>query len=100
MNIGLYAKAKGLGIIPKSPHVRTAAVLAVLSNLNLLRLHAKPPLRQNLCYHAMREDLAFAQLLQQRGGRRRLPAETENRIRSKGYRGFARIIDAKKKHLS
>ena len=42
-------------------------MLAVLSNLSLLRLHAKPPLRQNLCYHAMREELAFAQLLQQRG---------------------------------
>ena len=67
MNIGLYAKGKGLGIIPKSPHVRTAAVLAVLSNLSFLRLHAKPHLRQNLCYRAMREDLAFAQLLQQRG---------------------------------
>ena len=28
---------KGLGIIPKSPRVRTAAVLAILSNLNIRR---------------------------------------------------------------
>ena len=37
LNIGLYAKCKGLGIIPKSPGIRTAAVLAILSNLNIRR---------------------------------------------------------------
>ena len=37
LNIGLYAKCKGLGIIPKSPGIRTAAVLAILSNLNIHR---------------------------------------------------------------
>ena len=37
LNIGLYAKCKGLGIFPKSPCVRTAAVLAILSNLNIRR---------------------------------------------------------------
>ena len=42
LNIGLYAKCKGLGIIPKSPGIRTAAVLAILSNLNILRYNALP----------------------------------------------------------
>ncbi len=34
LNIRLRAKCKGLGIIPKSPRVRTTAVLAILPNLS------------------------------------------------------------------
>ena len=37
LNIRLRAKCKGLGIIPKSPRVRTPDVLAILSNLNVHR---------------------------------------------------------------
>ena len=36
----LRAKCKGLGIIPKSPRVRTAAVLANLPNPSFLRSNA------------------------------------------------------------
>ena len=45
LNIRLRAKCKGLGILPKSPRVRTAAVLAVLSNPSFLRPNAVLSLR-------------------------------------------------------
>ena len=49
LNIRLRAKCKGLGIIPKSPRVRTAAVLANPPNPSFLRLNAALSLRRNLC---------------------------------------------------